>query len=488
MPRFLLTSSAFCLALSACLVSPAAFSAARPSTPAPSSQPPAAMEAVQMDPNTPSFPAAMETPIANPGKLSLEEAKDQLQDMLDVQKTMMQQIQVLQARIENAETETADTRQQMQALANTTQQQAGAIDTLSQRVRVSGYGEMGWRMFTHAPRTDEYLEADGGDGNLFDLRRINLRYNVQFTEKASWYGEVEMEDAGLDEISVEESAFNYSYKPWLNFRAGLLIPQLTYTNVNHDGPARLLVDRPLVDQFVVPSTYRDLGAGIYGFVPLKKHGAFNYDLMVLNGFTDIIDAGATAGSPVSSTIDFNGLRRIRPSRDANNDRFRDNNDNKAVYARLGYTPFPGLEIGVAAHTGKYDEADSKNLTILSGDLQYRYKRFSLLAEYANALFQRGNGLNSQGIAYSLFPTSTNGYFVQAAYDLTQKLKAIAAYNLVDFDEGQNGNTMQRVSLGLRYNPYKRVFFKTEYQLTTGRSRFYDEHTSNALLTQITFAF
>lgn len=419
---------------------------------------------------------------------SKEDAQRQLQQLVQAQQAMMQQIETLKVRIEKNEAQSNENTGQLSAMSEESKAQAGALESLTKRTRLGGYVEAGWRTFGNAPRTGEFLGANGESRNSFDLRRAVLRPIVQFTDKAGWIGEVEFEDAGLDGIAIEQSEFYYTHKPWLNLRAGLMVPQMTVTSWLHEGTNRLLVDRPLVDQFVVPSTYRDLGVGISGVIPLLEESAMNYELMVLHGFTDLIDADAPAGTPVSNSLSFNGLRRLRPSSGSNSDHFLDNNNNKALFSRIGFLPWPNMEVGVGAHIGAIDEGNSKTLSILTSDVRYRYKRLSLLGEYANALFERGDGFNSQGITFSLFPSSVNGYFLQAGLDLTDKLTAVTGWNSVDLDESVNGNSLWRFSAGLRYNPVGRVFLKAEYQLTSARDHFPEEHLSNALLTQLTFDF
>ncbi|MBY0449235.1 MAG: hypothetical protein K2X01_01240 [Cyanobacteria bacterium] len=351
---------------------------------------------------------------------------------------------------------------------------------------------MGYRAYYNAPRTSEYLSANGKDGNTFDIRRVSIRTNVQFNEQSSWYNEVEYEDAGKDEISIEESRFIYTHKPWLTFQAGLMIPQVTWTNVNHDGPTRKLVDRPLVDQLVIPSTYRDLGVGFTGVIPVLKRSAISYDFMVLNGLND--QYSANGNDPISASVGFKGLRDLRAPESDENSHLLDNNRNKAIYSRLGYMPFPGLSVGVASHYSKIDNLNRRALNIISGDIQYRYKRFGMLMEYATAIFNRGGNpstTNVNGVPYGLFPSSLAGYYVETSYDINPKWTAIAAWNWVDLDQARSGNQMYRWSSGVRYNPFKRVYLKAEYQFTSPRARFNNvgqERYSNAFITQLTFAF
>lgn len=447
------------------------------------------METVHVDPRMPVIPLAAVRPLET-DKMTLQEAKEALQSMAAAQQKMMEQMQTLQARIEKTEEVSQTNQQQIQATNDQLATNGDLLRTVSNRVRFDGYVEMGWRLWNNAPNTEEFLDAaPHSQSNTFEMRRVVLRPRINFTDKASWYGEVEFEDLGLDEITVEESVFNYAAKPWLNLKAGLFTLPYTHTAVNHDGPLRLLVDRPLVDNYVIPTTYSDLGVGVSGAVPVGTRSALTYEFDVVNGLQDTILEEVPDdldGHRVSTLPEFAGLHYMRGSEALDNNRARDNNSNKAVFGRIGYSPFPGLQVDVAASTGKLDPQNRMALNVLSGDIQYRYKRFSFLGEYANAVFGHPKGTSSQGIPFRLFPGSTSGFYAQTAYDINPKWTAVAAYNWVDLDSSAKGNELQRLSLGMRYNPFRNVFLKTEYQLTSPR-RFGGEHYSNAILTQLTFA-
>ena len=453
------------------------------------------LETVEVNPNMPVIPITVERPINTDG-MSLDEAKQALKSLSDAQTKMMQQMQMLQARIEKTEEQQQAAQQQMMTNAQQTKSNTSTLDALAKRVHISGAVEMGWRVYSHGPRTEEFLDADNQNSNTFDVRRVELYPQVTFTDKASWLGEIEFEDAGEDEISVEQSVFNYAWKPWMNVHGGLMVLPYTETSLNHDGYQRLLVDRPLMDFYIIPTTYRDLGVGLTGAVPVSKHNAASYEVDVVNGLQDTlapdnIIAMATAHDfePVSSSVDFAGLHDASPAEGNANTRWRDNNANKEIFGHVSYEPLPGLELGLSASTGKIDPQNRELLSIVAGDLQYRYKKFSLLGEYATDLFGHARGFNEQGVPFSQFPTRMGGYFVQAAYDLNPKWTSIAAYNYVNLDTSHSGNIMQRLSLGLRYNPFQNVYLKTEYQCTLPRTQFpSSERVSNAVLTQLTFFF
>lgn len=448
------------------------------------------MEPVQVDPTAPSIPLAVDKNINNKS-FTLEQARKDLEELEAAQAAMAKQMEALKARIQQTQGQEEVSQGKLDTLDQQTQANNTALETLAKRTQLHGYVEMGWRMYNRPTLTDEYLGANlNQKGNTFDLRRVTLQPEVDFTDKLHWYGEVEFEDAGADEITVEECVLSYNYKPALNFHAGLMVPEITYTALNHEGPRRLLVDRPLMDFFVVPTTYRDLGVGITGTFPIYKRSTGSYELDVVNGFNDNLVSSITPGSHLyaSDSVDFAGMHTMQAS-EVPDLRYKDNNSNKAVFGRLGFSPFPGLQLGVSAHVGDYDANNQKKLALIGADALYRYKKFSFLGEYANAMLQRGDGISSVGIPFNRFPTSMNGYFLQAAYDLTPKLTAVTAWNGVNLDQGQKGNIMHRLSVGARYEIARNVFFKLEYQFTTPRESLGSAgHFSNALIAQITFAY
>lgn len=423
-----------------------------------------------------------------------ERMEEQLSALIEAQQKMAAQIDALKTDLQKTNARGRKVAKKLLTTARTVNTQQSSIDNLLKRVRVGGYVEHGWRHYTNAPNTSEYLGAAGAgefdeDGNSFDNRRLVIRTNVQFTERASWIGEIEYEDAGTDGISVEQSEFLYNYKPWLNVRAGIIIPTLSQINVNHEGTSRLLVDRPLVDQFIVPSTYRDLGVGAWGFVPVGKKSALNYEVNILNGFSDLLktsDSVVASGAPLSSNRFFNGLRNARPHRGANNGHFRDNNDNKAVHSRVGFVPFPGMEVGVGGYWSKYDRHNDKTLQIYTADVRYRRKKFSFLGEFAQVFFERGAGTNRDGVLFNQYPGGMWGYHLQAAYDISPKVTGVMAWQQANLDTKNNGNIISRASIGARFNPFSRVYLKGEYQLTIPRRDFRNSQFSHGIITQLTF--
>lgn len=133
------------------------------------------------------------------------------------------------------------------------------------------------------------------------LERIVLFVGHRFNEKISLFTELELENAvvaggGEDEesnggeISMEQAflKFNFNAKQYLI--AGLFVPRIGILNENHLPVNFNGVERPMVEQLVIPATWRELGIGFYGSL---NNLPLNYDVAIMNGLNS---AGFEHGS------------------------------------------------------------------------------------------------------------------------------------------------------------------------------------------------
>src|SRR5438477_50729 len=82
-------------------------------------------------------------------------------------------------------------------------------------------------------------------------REIEVEHAVSASDKG---GEVEVEFAYLD----------YLFSKSLRARAGLMLIPMGLVNELHEPPTFLGALRPDVEERLIPSTWRELGAGVYG--------------------------------------------------------------------------------------------------------------------------------------------------------------------------------------------------------------------------------
>lgn len=140
----------------------------------------------------------------------------------------------------------------------------------------------------------------GGYGNAFYQRnnfqgtsKLNLERFVLFTghkfnDKISVFSELEVEDAKVTggesggEIAIEQAYLKFSLNPNQYIVAGLFLPRIGILNEDHLPNTFNGNERNYVETFILPSTWREIGVGLYGNI----NGApLNYSVGLVNGLS-----------------------------------------------------------------------------------------------------------------------------------------------------------------------------------------------------------
>jgi hypothetical protein len=82
-------------------------------------------------------------------------------------------------------------------------------------------------------------------------------------------------------VSMEQAFLKFNLNPTTYIVAGLFIPRIGYINENHLPTTFNGVDRPFLEEQIIPSTWREVGVGLYGQV--KNIPGLNYSLALTNG-------------------------------------------------------------------------------------------------------------------------------------------------------------------------------------------------------------
>ncbi len=146
---------------------------------------------------------------------------------------------------------------------------------------LSGYGEARYTIDTKRKNAEA------------SLSRVVLFVGHKFNKQISLFTELELEDAlvagqsgdegsaGKGSISMEQAFIKFNLRPATYIVAGLFIPRIGFINENHLPTTFNGVDRPFAEQFVIPSTWREVGVGLYGTI--RKFPGLNYSLAITNG-------------------------------------------------------------------------------------------------------------------------------------------------------------------------------------------------------------
>ncbi len=132
-----------------------------------------------------------------------------------------------------------------------------------------------------------------------NLTRNVLFVGHRFSKSIYLFSELELEDAKVvggkpsGEISMEQLFLKFNINRDLYLQAGLFIPRIGLINENHLPTTFNGNDRPYVEQFIIPSTWREIGVGLYGNI--RSIPGLNYTFAVVNGLNS---AGFTNGSGI----------------------------------------------------------------------------------------------------------------------------------------------------------------------------------------------
>ncbi len=177
----------------------------------------------------------------------------------------------------------------------------------------------------------------------------------------------------------------------------------------------------------------------------------------------------------------------------------DNNGNKAVGGRIGFIPFPELEIGVGFESAKVGAKDTEfedlsavtNVVDLSyvSDVRFLAGRIDIKGQ---AVWLNVDNPNTEQLN---FDNKSNAYYAQLAYqpynvknEFLQNFEFVIRYDKIDLPEGSEFNTDQnRITAGLNYWLNHSSVLKFAYETITSTHEDGDE-TENGIILQMSMGF
>jgi len=321
---------------------------------------------------------------------------------------------------------------------------------IPQGVTIGGYGEI------------LYNQPNNLNGEL-DVQRLVMLFGYKFDERVQFVTEIEYEH--VKEVYVEQAFVNYSIANAVNIRAGLMLVPMGIINEFHEPTTFNGVERPSMDNKIVPTTWREIGIGVAG----RLDGlALRYQAYLFNGFISHDgEAGKLKGS--------NGLRGGRQKgAESMVDQFN-------LSAKLDYYGIPNLRIGLSGYQGRTQADDNVNdvlgsdigVSMIGLDARYKWMNFSARGQYVHANL-------SDTEAYNAFTgrdlgSELEGYYVEAAYNILpitnkQRLDAFVRYEQYDTHNAVAGNLTKNLAYdrqewttGLSYHMSIGTVFKVDYQ-------------------------
>lgn len=338
---------------------------------------------------------------------------------------------------------------------------ASEVYRVNRGLSIGGYGE--WF----------YTNYSGNKGNLkdtIDNVRTVLYVGYKFNDWVILNNEIEFEHGttgeGAEEkgeVSVEFSQLDFMLKKYANIRAGLMLVPMGFINEIHEPTTFHGNRRPSTELFIIPTTWREMGAGLFGeIVPGLQYRMYAVNGLNAKGFESIgIREGRQSGS--------NSLA-----------------ENWAFTGRVDYAPpeLTGLLVGASTFIGDAGQGElylgqkiPASTWLSEGHIQWHYKglEFRTLGAYGTI----GNAATLSAAKGETIGSSNYGFYTELAYNVMPWLWRESTQYLAPFFRYETFDTLATVPTGfdnydgffrryiyqggLTYKPIENVAVKLDYR-------------------------
>ena len=350
------------------------------------------------------------------------------------------------------------------------------------RITVSGYGQIDYNQ----PFGDTVFQ----NGKM-DVHRLITFFGYQFAANTFFVTELEVEHA--NEMYVEQAFLQQNLNDFLNFRAGLILIPMGIVNEYHEPTTFNGVERPNLDSKIVPTTWRELGAGFTGKF---SDYSLKYQLYLTNGFLSYNGTGILRGVDGYRKGRQKGIQSIISSPN--------------LSTKIDFYGIKSLKIGLAGYFGKTQttaidgvsrnddyaimDADSTRIGIsmIGGDFRYKNKGFQARGQLIyshNSNVEAYNAKTNQNLGSSFF-----GYYIETGYDilrlinedLDQELNLFVRYENYDTHHRTYGELTRNlaynrndITCGFGLKLANGAVLKLDYQRFTNKSSSNKDHQINA---------
>ena len=356
-------------------------------------------------------------------------------------------------------------------------------------ISLGGYGELLFEQFMGGYNPDGSFQSGrriprysstsaNGYQSRYDLKRMVIYAGYKFSDDWVMNSELEWEHGG-NSIYIEFLYFDHFYTDALNFRFGSMLMPVGLINETHEPVTFLGSNRTLVETLIIPTTWVENGAGIFGDI-----GPITYRTYLVTG----MNAHSSDSKGFSAD---EGIRSGRQRKDyVMGNQF-------AWVGRADYTAVPGLLAGMSAYVGEAttykatgNDRNSIPMRMVEAHTHYTWNAWdfralaawTLLSEVDQLNVLRGlTGANSVG-------SEQMGAYVQAGYDLWngnttgKSLMPFARFEFVNTQKSvpagygfKDTSKIHALVAGVNYKPISQIVLKADYEwLTIANDRLVDQ--------------
>ncbi|HET8760729.1 MAG TPA: hypothetical protein VFN94_06655 [Nitrospiria bacterium] len=300
------------------------------------------------------------------------------------------------------------------------------------RLSWHGYGEL------HFNSPEGSGVPDDADPAIMDLHRMVWGLSYQFNDRISLHTEVDFEHAA-QEMELEFAYVDFAITPAFNVRAGSMLMPVGPLNEFHEPTLFYSVERPYVQRTIIPTSWQEGGAGVFGAVNGLKYRVYLVSGLNAEGFT--ASDGIRGGR---------GGVAEQPSEDL------------AVVGRLEYVGLPGVELGLSAYQGGANTTKNPALSdagvgIWEADARLRMAGLDLRGVLASVTVDGADQITAFTIADptvddQLVGEEMMGWYLEAAYDVLKLVNPEGDQALQVFVRYEDFNTQKSVPTGFTAVP------------------------------------
>ncbi len=295
------------------------------------------------------------------------------------------------------------------------------------KLSIHGYGEVHY----NNPETGTMNEDAPA---MVDVHRLVLGWEYDFSPILRMSAEIDYEHSA-SEIELEYAHVEYDLSPTLSLRAGSLLMPVGPLNEFHEPPTYHSVERPYVQNSVIPTTWQEIGFGLVG---RASGGALGYRAYVVSG----LDAqGFSGGSGIR------GGRQHGVEAKA---------EDLALVGRLEYAARGGISLGASAYYGGADQGalglGDVTVTLATADVHVRRGALDLRGVGATGSIENSDSISN--VIGSSVGSRFYGAYGEAAFDLLHGRGASAdgGRQLWIFGRLERFDTMADTATGVTDSP------------------------------------
>lgn len=282
---------------------------------------------------------------------------------------------------------------------------------------------------------------------------------------------------------MEQAFLQQKLNKYLNFRAGLLLVPMGIINEYHEPTTFNGVERPLIDNKLSLSTWREVGLGFSGnILPLT----IKYQLYVVGGLNGYDSKGI-----------FNGSSGFREGRQKGSKAYV---SSPALTGKIEFYGIKNLNVGLSGYFGKsqsrlygklpqddpdlHARADSSvvGISMMGADARYKTSGLELRGQVYYTLISNADQYNvftRSGDVVNDLGESMFGYYAEAGYNIfksfgniEQELIPFIRYEFYDTHNSVGSETSRNlnykntvVTTGLTLRLNQKAVIKTDVQFT-----------------------